>query len=329
MTDEKTPSKETSAPTATIPGTEPGGFHQCWYPIAMSAEVPAGKVVSKEFLNGRVVVWRGEDGQAHVQSAFCRHLGADLGVGAVVGNHIRCIFHHWEYNGQGKCAKIPAQDMIPDKAQLYNFPTQEKWGLIWAFNGETPLYELPHFPTLSEEQVAHRVFECAPLPVPAWVIVGNTHDFQHVKSVHNAIMEKEPEDFDLDGMTIEFKNEVTDPNLGPTKQHFKLFGTNTVAFENRFGPMMIMSLYSATPINGGKTKGYTVTATPRVPGMDLEAILDRGEAFGRNIMSEDDALLYSIRFKVDVPIAADRHLIRWIRRAERFPSGNPAESLIR
>jgi len=317
-----------AASKPVLRGTDPGGFHCCWFPIAMSVEVPAGQAISKEFLNGRVVVWRGEDGIAHVQSAFCRHLGADLAVGRVIGNRIRCIFHHWEYDGSGRCAKIPAQSTIPAAAQLFDFPTQEKWGLIWAFNGEVPLYELPHFPTLGEDQVAHRVFECAPLPVPPWVIVGNTHDFQHVKAVHNAIMEKEPEDFDIDGLTIEFHNEVIDPNFGPSKQHFRLFGTNTVAFENRFGPMTIMSLYSATPINGGKTKGYTVTATPRIPGLDLEAILDRGEEFGRNIMAEDDALLYSIRFKVDLPIAADRHLIRWIRRAERFPSGNPAEALI-
>jgi hypothetical protein len=124
------------------------------------------------------------------------------------------------------------------------------------------------------------VFECHPLPVPAWLIVGNTHDFQHVRAVHGATMEKEPDDFDLDGLTIEFRNEVTDPNLGLAQQHFKLFGTNTVALENRFGPMLILSLYSGTPINGGRTKGYTVTATPKAAGPAVEQILGRGEAFG-------------------------------------------------
>lgn len=321
---------ETLAPAETLrlPDAARDGYHQCWYPIAMTKEVAPGKVISKEFLDGRVAVWRGEDGVARVHSAFCRHMGADLAVGAVEGNRLRCIFHRWEYDGGGRCVKIPVTEAIPPRAQLFNFPTQEKWGLIWAFNGEKPLYELPHFPTFSEEQIAHSVFECAPLPVPTWLIVGNTHDFQHVKAVHHAVMEKEPDDFDLSGPTIEFKNEVTDPNLGFSKQHFKLFGTNTVAFENRFASMLIMSMYSGTPISGGRTKGYTVTATPRMPGVDVNAILARGEAFGKNIMAEDDVLLYTIRFKPEMPIAADRHLMLWLQRAARFPAAHPSKPYI-
>jgi phenylpropionate dioxygenase-like ring-hydroxylating dioxygenase large terminal subunit len=320
--------EEKVSETLRLPDSERDGFHQCWYPIAMSSEVPAGKVLSKEFLDGRVVVWRGADGVARVHSAFCRHMGADLAVGEVEGNRLRCIFHRWEYGGDGRCAKIPVTEAIPPRARLFTFPVAEKWGLIWAFNGEKPLYDLPHFPTFSEEQIAHSVFECAPLPVPPWLIVGNTHDFQHVKAVHHAIMEKEPEDFDVTGLTVEFKNEVTDPHLGFSKQHFKLFGTNTVAFENRFASMLIMSMYSATPINGGKTKGYTVTATPNMPGIDVKAILERGEAFGKRIMAEDDPLLYTIRFKPEMPIAADRHLMLWLQRAARFPAAHPSKPFI-
>ena len=40
--------------------------------------------------DGRVVVWRGEDGRAHVTSAFCPHLGASLEAGDVVGQRVRC-----------------------------------------------------------------------------------------------------------------------------------------------------------------------------------------------------------------------------------------------
>jgi len=317
-----------AATALKLPDPARDGFHQCWYPIAMSREVPSGAVISKEFLDGRVVAWRGQDGVAHVQSAYCRHLGADLGVGKVVGNALRCVFHQWAYDGTGACVHIPVSSAIPPRARLFNFPTEERWGLIWAFNGQEPLYALPHFPTLKEEEIAHRVFECHPLPVPPWLIVGNTHDFQHVRAVHNAVMEKEPADFDINGLTVEFQNEVTDPNLGFMRQHFKLFGTNTVAMENRAGPMLIMSLYSATPINGGKTKGYTVTATPKAAGPAVEQILDRGEAFGRQIMSEDDPLLESIHFRLDQPIAADRHLVRWIERAARFPAAHPSKAFI-
>ena len=305
----------------------PESFHQCWYPIALSNEVARGKAVAKKFLNGRVVVWRGEDGVAHVQSAFCRHFGADLAVGEVVGNRIRCAFHHWEYDGTGKCVHIPAQETIPAKAALFRFPTEEKWGMVWAFNGEEPLYELPHFPTLKEEQIAFRVFACPPMAVAPWIFLANSHDFQHIRVVHKATMEKDPE-FSGEGPTFELQNDIVEPVLGPVHQHFKLFGTNCLAFEQRSERFVIMTLFAATPTNEEMTTGYVVTATPRVPGADLEAILDKGEAFGRRIQAEDNPILESMRFKPDLPIGADRHLMRWIRRAEQFPTANPAEPYI-
>ena len=302
-------------------------FHQCWYPVALGREVAVGKAISKKFLNGRVVVWRGEDGRARVHSAYCRHFGADLSVGEVVGNRIRCPFHYWEYDESGRCAHIPAQSAIPPRATLFNFPVAEKWGMVWAFNGESALYELPHFPTLKEEQIAWRVFACPPMAVPPWVFLANSQDFQHIRVVHKASMEKEP-DVAGDGLTFEFHNDIVEPSLGPVHQHFKLFGTNCLAFEQRGERIVVMTLFAATPTNDGMTTGYVVTATPRIPGADLEAILDRGEAFGRRIQAEDNPILESMRFKPDLPIAADKHLMRWIERAERFPSANPAEPLI-
>jgi nitrite reductase/ring-hydroxylating ferredoxin subunit len=323
-------SAESSDPTLAmqLPNPARDGFHQCWYPVAMTGEVPAGTVVSKEFLDGKVAVWRGEDGLARVHSAYCRHMGADLSVGQVAGNRLRCVFHRWEYGGDGRCVKIPVTDAIPPRARLFNFPTAEKWGLIWAFNGESPLYDVPCFPTIDERQLAHRVFECHPLPIPPYLVVGNTHDFQHVRAVHNIVIQKEPEQLDLDGLTVEYEVQATDPNLGATRTHFKLFGTNAVALENRFGPMLVMSLYGGTPISGGRTRGYTVTATPRLPGVDVERILDTGEEFGKRVMAEDDPLLETIRFKPEMPIAADKHLMRWLQRAARFPAAHPAKHYI-
>jgi Rieske [2Fe-2S] domain len=51
--------------------------------VAFSAEVPVGGVIGSPFLDGRVVIYRTSDGVAHVQSPYCRHLGADLSLGKV------------------------------------------------------------------------------------------------------------------------------------------------------------------------------------------------------------------------------------------------------
>src|SRR3546814_19115623 len=57
------------------------GAHQCWYPIALSRDLPKGKVIGSDLADGRVVIFRGEDGVARVMSAYCKHMGADLSVG--------------------------------------------------------------------------------------------------------------------------------------------------------------------------------------------------------------------------------------------------------
>ena len=42
---------------------ENGLFTESWFPICPSFEVPPGKVIGRTFLDGRVVVYRTEDGR--------------------------------------------------------------------------------------------------------------------------------------------------------------------------------------------------------------------------------------------------------------------------
>ena len=106
------------------------------------------KIVGRDFLEGRAIVYRGESGKPVVMSAWCRHLGADLSMGKVIGDDVRCAFHHWQYGPDGVCTKIPASDKIPKAAKLFRFPTAEKWGLIWAFNGARAAFRGPRFSRL-------------------------------------------------------------------------------------------------------------------------------------------------------------------------------------
>ena len=102
-----TPKDEIGPTQAVIPPTRQGRpippegadglFTQSWFPICLASAINVGDVQGFDFLDGRVVVWRGDDGQAHVTSAFCPHMGASLEAGDVVENQLRCAFHHWEY----------------------------------------------------------------------------------------------------------------------------------------------------------------------------------------------------------------------------------------
>ena len=62
-----------------------------WYRAAYSEDVGPGELRPVRYLNRDLVVWRGEDGAAHVMDAYCPHLGAHLGYGGrVQGCEIVC-----------------------------------------------------------------------------------------------------------------------------------------------------------------------------------------------------------------------------------------------
>lgn len=134
---------------------ENGLFSQAWFPICLSEQVKAGALRAEPFLDGRVLVFRGTDGVARVMSASCPHLGADLSVGCVVENRVQCAFHKWEYDASGRCVKTSIGDPAPKAARLYTFPTQERYGIVWAFNGDEPLWDIPDFEQ-PDEQIALR-----------------------------------------------------------------------------------------------------------------------------------------------------------------------------
>src|ERR1700730_15247486 len=100
-------------------------FHACWYLLALSSELGTREIRGVNFLGGRVVVYRTEQGEAQVRSAYCRHLGADLSVGKVVGETIQCPFHHWRYERSGRCVDIPGGDNLPTAARLFAFTGAE------------------------------------------------------------------------------------------------------------------------------------------------------------------------------------------------------------
>src|SRR5262249_60353485 len=121
-----TPRSSARSVLSTRPAASSAGFHASWYAIARADEVAPGQVVGRDFLEGRAIVYRGESGRASVMSAYCPHLGADLGVGKVIGEDVRCAFHHWQYGPDGECSQITASDKIPRDPRVFKFQTAGK-----------------------------------------------------------------------------------------------------------------------------------------------------------------------------------------------------------
>src|SRR5690606_36915397 len=80
-----------------------------WFVVGLSHELHPGDVRPVRYFDRDLVLWRTEAGEARVWDAHCPHLGAHLGYGGTVeGETLRCPFHHFRFDGQGRCVEVPA-----------------------------------------------------------------------------------------------------------------------------------------------------------------------------------------------------------------------------
>ncbi len=333
MNEKNTTAKNT--PAGTVKRVEPqgeGGYLQCWYPVARAEDVKTGEVIGADYLDGRIAVFRGENGRVEVMSAYCRHIGADLSVGAVVGNELRCAYHFWKFGQDGKCCSIPSGAPIPEEACLFHFPTVESCGLIWAFNGTEPLYDAPDLPE-GETPLAIDVSEPWEQPLDNWILHTNGFDFEHLKYVHNLELISVPEDVEFDEFGTEFDVEFVHPKAGPIKFNYRLIGANVFYLVGEVGGAPLQSFVGTLPVAGGRTRGWNVAATPVGADTDeerarVQGFLNMGQQFMFGLIAEDDPITQTMRFREDIFVKADTAMLSYFDYLRRFPRAHPSQEFI-
>jgi 3-ketosteroid 9alpha-monooxygenase subunit A len=159
-----------------------------WFRVAYAKELAVGEVKARHYFGRDFVLFRSEEGEAHLLDAHCRHLGAHLGIGGRVdGEGIRCPFHAWKWDGEGRCVDIPYAKRIPVGAKMKSWPVREKNGLVVMYydaDGREPPYELPDLPQIGDA-------DWTPLEIRRWTVKSrwldmneNAVDQAHFRDVH-------------------------------------------------------------------------------------------------------------------------------------------------
>ncbi|HEX2230048.1 MAG TPA: Rieske 2Fe-2S domain-containing protein [Candidatus Binatia bacterium] len=132
--------------TQTGPGTPCGDLlRRYWQPVALSEELrSAGAPLAVTLMGEELVVFRDEQGRIGVLDGHCCHRGADLSYGRLEDGGLRCIYHGWLYDVNGRILEQPGE---PNKGENRyrirqpSFRCHEVGGLILAYlgPGEPPL----------------------------------------------------------------------------------------------------------------------------------------------------------------------------------------------
>ena len=125
-----------------------------WHPVGLGSDAGA-EPKAVRVLGEDLILFRDGAGRAGLLHPRCAHRGASLVYGRVEPEGLRCCYHGWMFDVQGRCVDQPCE---PDGggALRHNvrqpwYPVQERYGLVFAYLGppqHKPL--LPRYDVLED-----------------------------------------------------------------------------------------------------------------------------------------------------------------------------------
>jgi phthalate 4,5-dioxygenase oxygenase subunit len=183
--------------TRVGPGTPTGELlRQYWHPVLYTYELAEkdGDPVRVRLLGESLVAFRDSAGSIGLLQENCPHRGASLFLGRNEHGGLRCVYHAWKFDTEGRCVEMPNEPPENDfkhKVRARAYPCRESGGIVWAFLGKgtppgLPDLEWIHLPE-SHRFMTKRYHECN----WAQALEGDL-DSSHVGFLHSALDKSVP-----------------------------------------------------------------------------------------------------------------------------------------
>ena len=209
--------KEDIELTHVGPGTPCGEYlRRFWQPVALTEEL-RDLPHSIKIMGEELVVFKDRSGRIGLLELHCSHRGTSLEFGLIEDKGIRCCYHGWQFDVDGKILDTPGEP--PDstyKERLCHgaYPVHEYKGLVFAYMG--PPDKIPPFPIYDIFEVPGCVLHVGQAvasqknikPCNWMQIVDNVPDIVHVDYLH--ARNSEIQFFDREGRPM---TELLDPAL--------------------------------------------------------------------------------------------------------------------
>ena len=138
--------------TRVGPDTPMGNtIRRYWIPALLASELPEPDCapVRVKLLGEDLVAFRDTSGRLALLDEFCAHRRASLFFGRNEECGLRCVYHGWKFDVEGRCVDMmnePAELSFKQKISITSYPMVEAGGILWAYMGPPALRPpLPHF----------------------------------------------------------------------------------------------------------------------------------------------------------------------------------------
>jgi nitrite reductase/ring-hydroxylating ferredoxin subunit len=124
--------------TEVGPGTPMGELlRRYWHPVGLAADA-TDTPRQVRVLGEDLILFRDKTGRPGLVYPHCAHRGASLYYGKVEERGIRCCYHGWLFDVQGRCVEQPCEPQggrARDRVRQPWYPVEELYGLVWAYMG--------------------------------------------------------------------------------------------------------------------------------------------------------------------------------------------------
>ena len=134
------------------PGTPMGDLmRRYWMPIAGVSELETNPVTPVRIMGEDLVLYRDLSGNYGLVDRHCPHRRADLSYGFVENCGLRCNYHGWLFDNDGRTLEQPYEDIanpdarFRDKVTVKAYPVEAKAGMLWAYLGPQPAPLVPNW----------------------------------------------------------------------------------------------------------------------------------------------------------------------------------------
>ena len=118
-----------------------------WQPVALLDEfdpaldpnMAVRPVKAVRLLGQDLVLFKNAQGEFGLLDRDCPHRGADLAFGRNEGDGLRCPFHGWKFDTQGRCIETPAEpsgSTLCQHVRQRHYPLQACNGILFAWLGD-------------------------------------------------------------------------------------------------------------------------------------------------------------------------------------------------